>query len=322
MSDTRGVVVLGMHRSGTSMIAELVHRWGAQGRETEMAMPTTWNPRGYWEYRPLVDLNRRLLECAGANWCAPPATNDTTLSGLATGGAPFATAARDLVLGMEGSRRPWFWKDPRLCVLLPFWRGIWGNVRYVICVRNPEEVVESLVRRNGLPRLGGILLWHRYMWGIVDGVKDIPNKLVVSYNNVLNNAPMECERLFSYLNGGTLGGENENARLGEMLGVVTNSLNHGKALDDSETADMLTEGQRRLYALLADEARKPTSGVWFDKDNEPLPSDWQSQLARHSCGIRQGFLEIGRLDEISGLQTPAVTSTPSRSDRLPNRVAS
>ncbi|HUY15430.1 MAG TPA: sulfotransferase family protein, partial [Terriglobia bacterium] len=59
------IIVLGMHRSGTSLVAEAVHKWGAFGNDE--FLPTDYrNPQGYWEYAPLVHFNRRLMVSAGS----------------------------------------------------------------------------------------------------------------------------------------------------------------------------------------------------------------------------------------------------------------
>ncbi len=59
--------------------------------------------------------------------------------------------------------RPWVWKDPRTCVLLPFWSAVLEQrAAYVLVVRHPFEVSDSLARRNGCTPLLSLALWERY----------------------------------------------------------------------------------------------------------------------------------------------------------------
>jgi len=63
----RPVVVLGMHRSGTSAVAGCLERLGiCMGRR--LAPGDEWNPGGYFEDRDLVELNDRLLSAQGIRW--------------------------------------------------------------------------------------------------------------------------------------------------------------------------------------------------------------------------------------------------------------
>ena len=69
----RMVVVLGMHRSGTSAVAEAVVRLGvAVGDSLSMDGPSEWNPRGYFEDPELNRINDAVLEAIGGSWAAPP----------------------------------------------------------------------------------------------------------------------------------------------------------------------------------------------------------------------------------------------------------
>jgi hypothetical protein len=67
------LVVLGMHRSGTSAITRTVNLLGVPLGASDDLMPANeGNPTGYWESRALVDLNDEILACFGGSWSAPP----------------------------------------------------------------------------------------------------------------------------------------------------------------------------------------------------------------------------------------------------------
>lgn len=153
--------VLGMHRSGTSLVTGLLRLWGLDlGPEERMMEPRPDNPRGFGEHLDFYALNEELLARLGGGWDEPV--------GLTTGWVrspeiePLRRRARALVRRDFGHGRAWAWKDPRTSLLLPFWKSVLPGMRFVICVRHPDEVAASLRRRNRLPRPRSLRLWVLY----------------------------------------------------------------------------------------------------------------------------------------------------------------
>lgn len=143
-----GVCVLGMHRSGTSLVAGILKELGvALGPEDEFLPPNENNQRGYRELAELVEINDQILTRFGGSWDNPPE--------LPVGWADSKELAplRDRATRALGARfagsAPWAWKDPRNCVTLPFWQLLVPGLRYVVCVRNPVDVADSLRSREG-----------------------------------------------------------------------------------------------------------------------------------------------------------------------------
>jgi len=245
---SNGIIVLGMHRSGTSLIAELIHRWGASGRVKECLPSNQWNARGYWELAPLVNFNRRLLRETGSNWSLPPSQrSDSKLAALASH-PRYRHEALSLIASMnlEGSHN-WFWKDPRLSLLLPFWQRLWDQPRYVICLRNPLEIGRSLQERDNLSFSVSMMLWHRYMISILEWTRGLP-VIVMSYSKVLRNPQMECERLANFLSGQEPCQDPVKAAA-EMKKSVDGKLRHCQS-DGSRPAGVLTRRQRHLQEAL------------------------------------------------------------------------
>jgi hypothetical protein len=158
----RGVVVLGMHRSGTSLATELAALLGLDVGRGPVVPATEGNPRGHWESAVLRDVNDDLLARLGGNWAGPPALangweRDTALDGV-RGDAGRAFAA------VYGSGGPWVWKDPRNCVTLPFWeRALDMRPPVLLVHRNPLAVADSLRERDELSRPVSLALWERYV---------------------------------------------------------------------------------------------------------------------------------------------------------------
>ena len=154
------ILVLGMHRSGTSMVARLLNMLGCYfAPEGVSSGASQENPKGFWERRDVRNLNDMVLHSAGADWHrlstfsldrVPPETI-----------AQFRKEAGKLILAMD-AHRPWFLKEPRFCVLAPLW---FEHLEFPICVlayRSPIEVARSLQIRNGFSLSFGLALWEYY----------------------------------------------------------------------------------------------------------------------------------------------------------------
>ena len=154
------VCIAGMHRSGTSMVAGLLHRCGLTlGDEEALSRPAPDNPAGFWEDAGFVQLNDELLAAWGGGWDWPrPMPAGWEKSEVA---AQLRVRADALVAGF-GGRGPWGWKDPRNSLTLEFWRAVLPGLPVVVCLRNPLEVAASLHIRNYLSLTFGIGLWKIY----------------------------------------------------------------------------------------------------------------------------------------------------------------
>jgi hypothetical protein len=156
------VVVLGVHRSGTSALTRMLSLLGAQ-LPKHLMPPNQANEKGYWEPQRLVDLNEEILRAAGNQWDDLRAFEPKLIAPetLADYKARIAQ-----IIGEEYGGAPLFvLKDPRICRLLPLWREVLDEmdirVRFAIAVRNPLEVARSLEKRDGLPLAYGCMLWLR-----------------------------------------------------------------------------------------------------------------------------------------------------------------
>ena len=183
-----GAFVLGMHRSGTSVVAGVLDRLGLDGGDrTTMFDADEFNTDGYWEQRPVVALHDAMLRRLGGYPSAPPAQ--------ACGGVPaeLVPGAPQEIIGLVDRlyRRPWFVKDPRQCLLLPVWRAALGDDDLAIVVsRDPRDVVRSLQHRNGYSAELAAGLWERYMLDLLAGLAGRPC-LVVRYERLLDD-PVTC----------------------------------------------------------------------------------------------------------------------------------
>jgi hypothetical protein len=190
------VVILGMHRSGTSLVTRLVSLMGlALPHDEDLFVGQRPNPRGHWESKSLVAFNNSLLEERDATWFCPPSLSAGDVSQMLDRHASDALAK----FHSAYTEQPWVWKDPRTCVLLPFWSAVLGaRAAYVLVVRHPLEVSDSLARRNGYSPEVSLALWERYTREAMLGAAGRP-MLVCTYDRVLADPMGWCEGLVAFL---------------------------------------------------------------------------------------------------------------------------
>lgn len=164
MTQKTAIVVLGMHRSGTSSVAGALSRLGVEPPKTPMAAAQD-NPRGFFESRLIGELDDRILD-AGGSWWSDWRRFDVDAIDPASL-ASFRQEIADTVGAEFGDASTIVLKDPRLCRLWPVWEGVLEGMGYrvvqVLPLRSPLEVAGSLKTRNDMPIAQGLALWLRHV---------------------------------------------------------------------------------------------------------------------------------------------------------------
>ena len=154
------MLVLGMHRSGTSAIAGGLVELGV-GQVHGAAVETNIeNPRGFFESLEITERNDAILKVLSSRWDCPPPLPANGWSA----DDRFEGFARDIRLGLHSTKTDELViKDPRISVLLPIWRrALLDRTNVVFIHRDPAEVAWSLYLRNGFDPMLGFALWSAY----------------------------------------------------------------------------------------------------------------------------------------------------------------
>ncbi len=238
-----------MHRSGTSALTGLLRRMGLwAGAAGDFPPADEHNRAGYWEHLDVWAVDEALLKALGASWCE---VADFDLSRLdEPRRAAFAERARD-VLGDLDRHGSWVVKDPRLCLLLPFWRGLLERPFCLLIHREPLAVARSLAARDGLTIPYGIALWETYNRQALAASRGLPRALV-SHRELMADPIATLRRL----HGEMVGQRPELAYLRvpepeEIRAVLDPALVHHPQEPEAERL-YLTPPQRDLLAALAD----------------------------------------------------------------------
>ena len=184
------VLVLGMHRSGTSALTRCLNLVGMD-LGSNLLSPAKMNAKGFWEHGDVVRINDQLLEALELYWYDLSPLPD----GWQTSAA--ADAARDeirMIVKRDFDGVPlWGLKDPRLCRLAPLWIEVLQEmgirVVSVFMIRSPMEVAESLHRAHHLGVPHGVLLWAQHLEESVIAADSIP-RVMVDYEHLLSE-PVE-----------------------------------------------------------------------------------------------------------------------------------
>ncbi|OQX16846.1 MAG: hypothetical protein BWK73_02610 [Thiothrix lacustris] len=194
----RIVVVLGMHRSGTSAITKSLELLDVR-LGSDLHPPGSDNPKGFWEDRECIEINENLLMYLGSaydrlNLAWENFPSDPKISELMLKATQLVSKK---LLVNDGS---WGFKDPRTCRLLGFWNQVFLALRctvsFVIVVRNPASVVASLGARNSIPAEKAYLLWLQHVLPALSFTKGA-QRVVVDYDEFLANPRLQISRIAS-----------------------------------------------------------------------------------------------------------------------------
>lgn len=245
------IVILGMHRSGTSAIAGFLATVGFNVGKT--LLPTNeYNEKGYFESRLIVDAHDRLLESLGHTWHdIRPLPQDWLQHPITADSKKQLT---DIFQLEFGGVQPLVMKDPRLCRLLPLWQDIFDSVGvepcYVMVLRKPEEVAASLWRRDGMPANKAMLLYVAYLLDAERYTRQF-KRVVVCYTDLLQDWVAVLAKLDAAF--GLQLSELAPAVVEQVTQFLSPSLKHFSAGPGQQAGqvDVAAQLAERLYTALA-----------------------------------------------------------------------
>lgn len=259
----KAICILGMHRSGTSVITRAVNLLGAYLGEDEDIMGTAPdNPKGFWERDDIVIVDDRILGLMKRLWdTALPLPHDWHNSKeLET----LRVEVEGLIKNKFSGRSLWAWKDPRSTVLFDLWRdviiGLGTELDCIFVVRNPLDVARSHNKRDGFPLEKGFGIWFNYNITALRALKGLKCAFV-SYDKFLADWEGDLRRCAGTLD---IPWPDDEAGLREKIAdFISPSLRHSTSGLSELKAAGATEPVIELYSILEDILN---SSVTFDDD--------------------------------------------------------
>ncbi|HUF55778.1 MAG TPA: sulfotransferase family protein [Thermohalobaculum sp.] len=263
------VLVLGMHRSGTSALTRVFSILGCDLPSSTVPGPSRSNPHGYAdsraaESRAVMKLNDAILASAGTSW------DDWQRLGDGWRASPkaneFREKAQRVLADDFGDSYFFTLKDPRICRLPGFWiealEAYGVRPVAVLPVRNPLDVAASLRARDGFePRLGQ-LLWLRHVLDAEAGTRGVPRSFT-SYESLLDGWSTVTRKAESDL--GIVWPRMSDLAAAEIEAFVTDEHRHHAAGEARVARDLtLPDWLRTAYEIFSRWARSGEDEV--DRD--------------------------------------------------------
>lgn len=178
-------VVLGMHRSGTSALANLLACLGAD-LPIGLNPPAPDNPEGYFESAALVAIHDELLRAGGSVWFDVKPFTVSAVPGNAAR-ALMQSMAKALEADYSTAALPLI-KDPRMCRFFPLSREVLAasgmECSVVLALRHPAEVAASLASRDQMSATYSGLLWARHVISSERDSRDLP-RVTICYDDMM-----------------------------------------------------------------------------------------------------------------------------------------
>lgn len=191
MLNKKIIVVLGMHRSGTSVFTRSLKALDVDLGNNLMQPIASVNSKGFFEDLDIYQFNEYLLNKLACVWssCLIPQENQLEILDNQTD----IDTAIELLKNKLQNIQVFGFKDPRVSVLLPFWQKIFKlcniNVSYLIAIRNPLSVALSLQKRDQFSIKKGLFLWFEYILSSVQKTQNL-NRVLVHYEELMSQ-PIE-----------------------------------------------------------------------------------------------------------------------------------
>jgi LPS sulfotransferase NodH len=320
MPSSRAIVVLGMHRSGTSLLTRGLQALGVFLGDDFLATRPD-NPTGYWEDKRIVELNEKLLSLLGLNWESISLIDESCWQ-------------RDDVQALIGdavaylqsnflSHPLWGFKDPRTVRLLPFWKEVFQRAgvddRYVLAIRHPLGVANSLARRQCTEPGISHLLSLVYLVPFLRQISSRP-VVVTDYDLLMEDPSGQLQRIARGLDLPI--GEPEKMQLEEFSRAFLDpALRHGYfSRHDFDTVPVVSalirEAYFRLFELATDRLTFEAAEFWtaWEYLEEAVAGAVAEYMRDHPT--------VGLAKEIKAVSSPQpATSNPASTQPALTEVA-
>lgn len=226
------VLVLGMHRSGTSVLTHALETLNIP-LGSELIGPEIDNAKGFFENKAVVKLDKEILSVSGGEWDSlvqPNLTNGLT--------AKYSLLAQTLLATQFGKNSVFAIKDPRLVRVYKVWASAFNSlqisVRYLLSNRHPHDVARSLSTRNQIPYNISLLLWLQHQIESIKLMKS-GHGLVVCYEELLADSARQIDRIARFLEIDASGFHKEIDHFCRQF--LDNNLNHSTGTSELNVAN-------------------------------------------------------------------------------------
>lgn len=291
------VIVLGMHRSGTSALSGALDSAGVSFGSNLLA-PSSDNPTGFVENSEIVHTHDLLLATLNSSWDDVIPLPDRWWVGEEV--KKFSTRLKEIAEQQLQNHSIWGLKDPRLCRLLPVWHDILDeigcDIHHVINHRHPIEVGASLKKRNNFGMSKTAALWVQH-YLMAEYYSRGCSRIFTSYDQFFDDPARELTRILQHI---------KNVRPHSVFDVdkgvnfLSTDLRHHHHNSKSENFSELENGDFVLpvFRALCDSATDQASEISeiFDQVRTQFIYQWDKNIdAAAKDHIRDLYLQNYKL---------------------------
>jgi len=286
-----GFIVLGMHRSGTSMLSGLLHQSSGYAVGGPLIGSAFDNEKGFFERVDIVLQNDEFMKAQSISWAANVINYDweRALKEKELKKFPFKEGERGLKFLNNPTNAPWMQKDPRMCITLKTWLKLINSEPAILFTyRHPLEVALSINKRdNGISLETGLRLWIVYNMRAIQNSRGLC--MVRSSNDVILADPLnEVQRICDELTN-TCGvpAPPRHVSQEEIQNLVDPDLQHNKkkrADEEKEIIETYNNGKCVVTSYISKHNRNTTAykreSTMYRKAMK-VYCDFQSEIAYH-----------------------------------------
>jgi len=197
------IIILGMHRSGTSTVAGLLHlnKISMGTYSNFWPRPLSQNPKGFYENYDFRKINDQILENVGYNVKSYKTQIPTPMLT-----DKIQNKMEKVISNCNKDYSAWGWKDPRTSITIKQWvdvitkMDLINSLKIIFVARKASSVARSLNKRNNLSITKGLELWKSYTERAFQFC--INSNLPVhycSFESILSNPITTCDNIFDFV---------------------------------------------------------------------------------------------------------------------------
>lgn len=308
----RIVVVLGMHRGGTSAVTRGLKVLGVSLGD-HFLPPQGDNEKGFWEDIDIYSLNVEMLAALESEWDYLRPIESSDVSTLVEKG--YLSRGVELIRRKAATTAAFGFKDPRVTKLLPFWKVVFSRcqlrVSYVLVIRHPRSVAISLAVRDGIDIEKSYLMWLGH---IITGLRGTAgdDRVLVDYDLLMESPERQLNRIAAHLD--------FELRPKELEYYLTEFLEAGMRHTNYDLGDLASDEAcpplaREIYTTLV---AKASSDVRINEAALQNEIDrWRSEFVR----LKPSLMLLDRLYEQKKAATLAIAERDERMGELSQALA-
>lgn len=181
-------VILGMHKSGTTLISEILHQSGINMGDFDPLV--SYDSGNKYERQETKSLNYQILDCAKTY-----SLNVINSVGMSSEKEVYLKKINKLIIKLNHRYDNWGFKDPRTCLTFQVWKEYLNEFRLIVVYRDPLEIWLHYKKRNPmlLTMLNlqicwkAITAWYVYYKNIISYLDDLSQDkfIIINYNKFM-----------------------------------------------------------------------------------------------------------------------------------------